>query len=170
MGKKKEHPNYGKHHTQETKDKISKSKKGTPSWNKGIPCREETKRKLSKANKGNPCPMKGKKHSEATKKKMSENHADFSGEKSPCYGKPMPKHVKEILIKTNLGRKASEETKKKMSNSRKGKITSEETKEKIRNISKGKHYSSKTEFKKGHKHSKEAIKKIKIKRLKQITQ
>jgi len=85
------------HHTPESNKKNSESNKGRIPWNKGVPCREETKIKLSKANKGNPCPMKGKKHSEATKKKMSENHADFSGEKSPMFGKPMSNITKEKI-------------------------------------------------------------------------
>lgn len=56
---------YGKKHTEETKDKISESKKGIESWNKGIPMSEEVKQKLSKS-------QKGKKSSDETKKKLSE--------------------------------------------------------------------------------------------------
>lgn len=56
---------YGKEHSYETKDKISKTKKGTTSWNKGIPMSINTKKKLSES-------KKGKKSSEETKKKLSE--------------------------------------------------------------------------------------------------
>lgn len=38
----------GKEHTEETKCKISKTKLGTPAWNKGIPWTKETKQKISK--------------------------------------------------------------------------------------------------------------------------
>lgn len=53
------HPNYGKHLSDETKKKLSESKKG-------IPKSEEHKQKLSEA-------MKGKTHSEKSKYKMSES-------------------------------------------------------------------------------------------------
>ena len=43
---------YKAGHTEETKKKISFTKKGTPSWNKGVPCKEITKKKLSKYFKG----------------------------------------------------------------------------------------------------------------------
>ena len=40
-------PNYGKKMSEEQKEKISKSKCGTPAWNKGIPCSEEMKARIS---------------------------------------------------------------------------------------------------------------------------
>ena len=43
---------YGKTHSEETKEKISKSNKGKIAWNKGKPLSEETKEKISKSNKG----------------------------------------------------------------------------------------------------------------------
>lgn len=42
----------GKTRPNETKEKISESLKGHEAWNKDIPCSEETKKKLSKANSG----------------------------------------------------------------------------------------------------------------------
>lgn len=42
----------GRKHTQETKERMSQSHKGTPAWNKGIPCSEEHKEKLRLANLG----------------------------------------------------------------------------------------------------------------------
>ena len=58
--KGKNHPMYGKHHNEETRRKISAAKKGKV-------LSEETKRKLSEVNKG--------KHlSEETRRKMSEVH------------------------------------------------------------------------------------------------
>ena len=55
------HPpwNKGRHHSEETKRKISLTKKGHPSpWNKGIPRSEETKRKMRKPKKGHPSPSR----------------------------------------------------------------------------------------------------------------
>lgn len=93
------HNMYGKHHTEETKLKMSKTRKGKK-------FSEEHKKNLSKnhANtKGENSPWFGKHHTEETKKKMSEkqkgkvfsdehkhniskNHADVSGKNNPCYG------------------------------------------------------------------------------------
>ena len=60
------------------------------------------------------------KHTEATKKKISENHADFSGEKHPLWGKHHSEETKEKLRQAALGRKLSQETKNKISNATKG--------------------------------------------------
>ena len=57
-------PMYGKHHSEATREKISKAEKGKY-------VSEETRRKLSEASKGNKN-MLGKKHSEETKKKIGE--------------------------------------------------------------------------------------------------
>lgn len=43
------HPMYGKHHTKEAREKQSVSKKGKPSWNKGIPSSDEAKEKLKQS-------------------------------------------------------------------------------------------------------------------------
>ena len=76
----------GKHHSEESKRKISESKKGKPNRHKGHSQTEETKRKISEALKGKSHPnseetkakisatLKGKHHSEETKRKMSESH------------------------------------------------------------------------------------------------
>jgi group I intron endonuclease len=84
--------------SQEQRDKISAFFKGKPSWNKGIPMREESKKKLSESKKGTQVgennPFFGKKHTEETRKKMSESH---------------------------IGKKQSEETRKKKSESSSGK-------------------------------------------------
>lgn len=64
---------YGKHHSSETKKKISATMKGRISWNKGIKRSEETKKKLSEAAKNKPSNRKGMKHSKETKRKMSES-------------------------------------------------------------------------------------------------
>jgi hypothetical protein len=50
---------------------------GQVPWNKGIPCREETKEKISQSKKGQ-TPWLGRKHTKESRKKMSKSH--FKGE------------------------------------------------------------------------------------------
>lgn len=96
----KNHPNYGKHYSEETKQKMKEA------WNderkqkisekmKGKPKSEEHKRKLSEAHKGktHSCSEetkikisqanKGKKVSKEAKQKMSENHSNVKGKNNP---------------------------------------------------------------------------------------
>lgn len=80
--------------TQETKKKMSKSKKG-----KSHPISEETKKKISKANTGREGCFKGKKHSEETKKKISE--ANKGKPKSEETKKKMSKAKKSMYIGEN---------------------------------------------------------------------
>lgn len=95
----KDSPSYGKVISQETRMKISKANTGKhPS--------EETRKKMSLAKSGEKHPMYGmfgdknpfygKKHSNETKKKMSKNHSDYSGEKNP-QSKLTEKQVFKIL-------------------------------------------------------------------------
>ena len=77
------HPMYGKHHSEESKKKISKSNKGKKlsdeerknigEGHKGIICTKETKEKISKANKG--------------KKRSKDFCKSISGDKNSMYGK-----------------------------------------------------------------------------------
>ena len=71
--------NGGEHfrHSEETKRKMSESRKGKNNYWHGRHHSEETKRKLSEINKG-------KTHSEETRRKLSEIN---KGRKSPMYGK-----------------------------------------------------------------------------------
>lgn len=65
----------GHSHSEETKNKISKSltgKKGINTWSKGRTASPETRRKLSKSLEGNSNNL-GKKHSNDVKKKISES-------------------------------------------------------------------------------------------------
>jgi len=74
-------PFYGKHHTLESRRKMSEARKGHPS-SKGMLGKyhtEQTKRKISIALKGKVSSNKGKHFSEEQKRKMSEAHR---GEKS----------------------------------------------------------------------------------------
>ena len=68
----------GKHHSEETKRKLSELHKGEknpfygkPTWSKGKHFSEEHKRKLSEAHKGNQSHL-GKCHSEETRRKLSD--------------------------------------------------------------------------------------------------
>ena len=71
------YPNYGmngKHHSEKTKRKISKSKKGQIPWMKGKKHTEDTRKKISKSKKKNPTKYwQGKKLPEEMKKKKSES-------------------------------------------------------------------------------------------------
>jgi len=58
--------------SEETKQKISLSKKGKPSYRKGKKMSEESKLKISKGLKGRTPWIKGLTHSDKTKKQMSE--------------------------------------------------------------------------------------------------
>lgn len=62
------HPWFGKHHSEETKEKIRQASIGRV-------LTEETKIKLSITNGGENNPFYGKKHSEDTRKKISESNA-----------------------------------------------------------------------------------------------
>lgn len=64
---------FGRHHTEESKQKMSRNHKGTTSWLKGKHLPEEAKRKISETLKGKPSWNKGKPWSEETKRKMSES-------------------------------------------------------------------------------------------------
>ena len=70
--------NIGKKHSEESKRKMSESKKGIPAHNKGVSMTDEQKVKVSLAKKGTQAwnkGMKGKyKASQATKDKMSITH------------------------------------------------------------------------------------------------
>jgi len=67
---------------------------------KGKHLSEETKRKMSESRKGNKHYMFGKHHSLETRKKISKNHADFSGEKNPRW--KGGKKISALRRKNNL--------------------------------------------------------------------
>jgi len=109
---------------------------------------DETKRKISEGNKG----KKRKPFSEEHKRKISENHADFSGEKNPMYGKPgtmLGKHhslitrkkMSENSAKTFLGKHHSEESKQKNREKHSGWKPSKETLDKMKKSHTGKLFS-----------------------------
>ena len=90
----KNHPRYGKIHSEETKRKIGMKSKG----------RVKSEETISKMTfKGEAHPMYGKHHSDSSKQLMSENHADFNGDSNPFYGKT---HSEET--KRNMSNKLSD--------------------------------------------------------------
>lgn len=96
--------------TAEHRAKLSASKTGKKAS-------EETKRKMSETRKGRPSAMLGRKHSEESKRKTSEA---LKGEKNPFFGKKHPPEIMEKILLANIGRKDSEETRLKKSLARLG--------------------------------------------------
>ena len=91
---------YGKHHTKETKRKISEALKDKMTEEKN--------------------PMYGEHHTEKAKEKIRESMPDQTGENNPVYGKHRTKKVKEKISKTMKGRGYTEERKRKNSEAHKG--------------------------------------------------
>lgn len=105
----KNHPMYGKHHSEDAIKKMSTAGKGrTPwnkglkgvltSWNKGGHLTEEQKKHLSEINKG-------KHHTEETKKKISQLGK----------GRKMSAESRRKISETLMGHPVSKETRKKIS-------------------------------------------------------
>ena len=148
-----------KHHSEETKRKISESVKGNIPWNKGLT--NETDKRVMKSS----ISKSGQRRSEETKQKMRESHKGQVGywkdkHRSPLTrikiseahkGIPISEEAKRKIseklkghIGWNKGGHLSEETKRKMSKAFKGRIgyykdkhRSEETKQKISKATKG---------------------------------
>jgi len=77
--------------------------KMTPYW-KGGKLTEETKQKMSKAKRGKISPRKGKKNTEEHKQKIRENHVDFNGKNHPMYGKHLKEKTKQKIREANIGK------------------------------------------------------------------
>jgi len=84
----------GKHRSEETKKKISKSLKGYPSPLKGRHLSEEHKRKIGEVNKGHISWNKGKFLSEEHRKKMS---LAKKGKKRPPFSEEWRKHMSDAV-------------------------------------------------------------------------
>lgn len=88
--KGRNNPMYGKHHTEETKRKISEiNRKYRPT--------EETKRKISKSTRGENNPFYGKTHTEEAKRKMSIAKKKLVKGKHPHAKKVICLTTKEIF-------------------------------------------------------------------------
>ena len=136
------HPNWGKHLSEEHRKNISEGNKGKKlsefqiqrlrEANTGRKMSKESRKKISDSMKGENHPNWGKHLSEETRKKIGDAHR---GEKSHMYGKHLSEETKRKLSvalsgENNplYGKQHSEESKKKMSESHKGKKLSEEHK------------------------------------------
>ena len=108
--KGEKNPNYGKHHTEETRKKLSQANKGENNPMYGKTHTENTRKKMSQANKGEKHPMYGKHHTDATRKKMSQAS---KGENNPMYGK-------RGKDSQRYGKHHTDETRQKLSESKKG--------------------------------------------------
>jgi hypothetical protein len=122
---------------------------------------EETRKKMSDSRKGEKCYWYGKHRDTTTKEKLNiACKGKTSGKNNGMYGKRHSDEAKEKLRNANLGKKHSDETKKKISESNKlnytderrqsisaankGKKLSDETKKKISDANKGKTHSDET--------------------------
>jgi hypothetical protein len=109
-------------------EKISKKNKENPdwgSWSKGKKASEETRKKMSESKKGKPSPNKGKPMSDDQKRKISETKKEqyLVGENSPHYGKTFSEEHRKKLSEWQKGCKRgpmSEETKAKISKANSG--------------------------------------------------
>ena len=93
----------GKHHTEETRRKMSESHKNMS---------DDTRRKISEANKG-------KHRSDETRRKMRESHKNMSDE------------TRKKISDAKKGKKFSEEHRRKISEAIKGRTCSDETRRKM---------------------------------------
>lgn len=135
--------NLGKKHSDEAKKKISESNKlnytderrqSISAANKGKKLSDETKKKISDANKG-------KTHSDETKKLLSEIHKNryknMTTEEREHLGHTFSDEQKQHISNALKGRSLSDEHKKHISDSLKGRILSDETRAKISASNKG---------------------------------
>jgi hypothetical protein len=116
----------GRKHTEETKRKISEALKGQKN-SLGRKHTEETKRKISESRKGQKNSL-GRKHTEETKKKISEAKKGNNN----CWGRKLTEETKRKISEARRGQRLSEEHKRKLSESQKGRKHTEETKKKMR--------------------------------------
>jgi len=109
-----DNPFYGRKHSKETREKLSKSSKGRPRVKKygednhfyGKNHSPETieliRQKTLEQFRTLGHPFQGRKHSEETKQKFRENN---KGANNPNYGKVTPKEVRNKIGQSKVGRK-----------------------------------------------------------------
>lgn len=104
-------------HSEQSKKKLSESKKGkkNPNYGKHFTFTEEHKRKISES-------RKGIQFTEEHKRNLSKNHADVKGENNPFYGKTF---TSQSLKKLSTSQKAlwTDDRRKKYSDLMKGKYS-----------------------------------------------
>ena len=117
----KDHPMYGRKHSEESKRKMSKSSKGKPSSFKGKKHTASAKRKNRMAHLGKTASRATRiKQSRARKgKKLSRSHSKNISRS--LKGKKKSRQHRKNLSKATKGRKISKETRKKISRKNKGK-------------------------------------------------
>ena len=99
----------GYRHTEEWKQEMSKAKSGENNHMYGKHHTEESRRKISMnhANmSGENNPFYNKNHTEETRQKMKDNHYDCSGENNPMYGKHLSEETKRKIGEANKGKYA----------------------------------------------------------------
>lgn len=108
MKNKENNPMYGKHHSDETKQKIREARTGTHHS-------EETKIKMSESRRGEKNPLYGKHLSEETKRKISENSKSGTEEVKRKIGDAAKDRFKNKENHPMYGKHQSEEVKKRLS-------------------------------------------------------
>jgi very-short-patch-repair endonuclease len=83
----------------ETRQKLSISHMGKPSWNKGKPMSEDTKRKLSESKRGKPSGVKGLVKNDEWRRKIGET----------LKGRHLTQETKQKLSAAHVGKKFNEE-------------------------------------------------------------
>lgn len=96
-------PFYGKHHTEETRQRLSEIRTGSRSS-------DDTRKKISEAITGEGNPMYGKHHTEKTKMKISK----------ALKGKPLMEETRKKIGEALKGRRHTKETRKKIGEAQKG--------------------------------------------------
>lgn len=123
--------------SKETRKRISKNHadcKGENNPRYGKHCTEETKNKIREKISGKKHPFYGKQRSEQTKEKIRKNHKNVVGENNPMYGRKQTDIAKEKVAESKRGKPRSEETKRKLSEYHTGLKLSNETKQKLSEI------------------------------------
>lgn len=123
---------YGRRHSENSKKRMSESKKG-------IPMSEATKHKIKKTRKS-----KKFRHSEKTKQILREKN---TGNNNPRFGAKMTPKEKSEMIKRVTGLKRSKATKERIRQARIGTKLSKETKNKVSKTQTGKKHSEETKQK-----------------------
>jgi group I intron endonuclease len=118
---KENHPFYGKHHSDESRKKISEALSGEKHHLYGKHHSNETLQKMSDI-------KTDKIFSEEHKSNISKSK---SGENNPWFGITRSEETRQKMSKAHKGKTHTLESKVKMSDSRKGKSQTEETKQKI---------------------------------------